>query len=54
LTPLQIRNVAKECAFDALETQRKEFINWGIMGDWENPYKTLGMGLHIFFLKFYM
>ncbi|RIA87776.1 Isoleucyl-tRNA synthetase [Glomus cerebriforme] len=41
LTPLQIREVAKKSALDALEVQRKEFTSWGIMGDWENPYKTL-------------
>jgi isoleucyl-tRNA synthetase len=43
LTPLQIRDVAKKSALEALEIQRKEFISWGIMGDWENPYRTLGM-----------
>ena len=42
LTPLQIRNVAEQFALNALETQRKEFISWGIMGDWESPYKTMG------------
>uniref|UniRef100_U9TV65 isoleucine--tRNA ligase n=1 Tax=Rhizophagus irregularis (strain DAOM 181602 / DAOM 197198 / MUCL 43194) TaxID=747089 RepID=U9TV65_RHIID len=41
LTPLQIRDVAKKSALEALEIQRKEFISWGIMGDWENPYRTL-------------
>ncbi|CAB4478517.1 unnamed protein product [Rhizophagus irregularis] len=41
LTPLQIRDVAKKSALEALEIQRKEFISWDIMGDWENPYRTL-------------
>ncbi|CAB4494523.1 unnamed protein product [Rhizophagus irregularis] len=41
LTPLQIRDVAKKSALEALEIQRKEFISWGIMGDWKNPYRTL-------------
>ncbi|PKY33247.1 Nucleotidylyl transferase [Rhizophagus irregularis] len=31
----------KKSALEALEIQRKEFISWGIMGDWENPYRTL-------------
>ncbi|CAB5186091.1 unnamed protein product [Rhizophagus irregularis] len=39
--PLQIRDVEKKSALEALEIQRKEFISWGIMGDWENPYRTL-------------
>ncbi|CAI2167845.1 17980_t:CDS:10 [Funneliformis geosporum] len=41
LAPLHIRNVARQCALNALEYQKKEFINWGIMGDWENSYRTL-------------
>ncbi|RGB24611.1 tRNA synthetases class I-domain-containing protein [Rhizophagus diaphanus] len=41
LTSLQIRDVAKKSALEALEIQRKEFISWGIMGDWKNPYRTL-------------
>ncbi|CAB4430686.1 unnamed protein product [Rhizophagus irregularis] len=37
LTPLQIRDVAKKSALEALEIQRKEFISW----DNGNPYRTL-------------
>ncbi|PKY33823.1 Aminoacyl-tRNA synthetase, partial [Rhizophagus irregularis] len=34
-------HIAKKSALEALEIQRKEFISWGIMGDWKNPYRTL-------------
>ncbi|CAG8499014.1 1003_t:CDS:10 [Cetraspora pellucida] len=41
LTPMQIRSTARKCALSTIETQKSEFMSWAIMGDWDNPYKTL-------------
>ncbi|MBD2136671.1 isoleucine--tRNA ligase [Anabaena sp. FACHB-1237] len=41
LTPLQLRQKAKQFALGAVEDQLKSFKRYGIWGDWENPYLTL-------------
>ncbi|MEH1874847.1 isoleucine--tRNA ligase [Nostoc sp.] len=41
LTPLQLRQKAKEFALVAVNDQRNNFKRYGIWGDWENPYLTL-------------
>jgi isoleucyl-tRNA synthetase len=46
--------VAKKIALEALEIQRKEFISWGIIGDWENPYRTMGMEILFNFSKIFI
>ncbi|WP_427160675.1 isoleucine--tRNA ligase [Aliinostoc sp. HNIBRCY26] len=41
LTPLQLRQKAKEFALAAVDDQRKSFKRYGVWGDWDNPYLTL-------------
>lgn len=41
LTPLQLRQKAKEFALAAVEEQSQCFQRYGVWGDWENPYLTL-------------
>ncbi|BCL34905.1 isoleucine--tRNA ligase [Nostoc sp. MS1] len=41
LTPLQLRQKAKEFALAAVDDQRKNFKRYGVWGDWDNPYLTL-------------
>ncbi|WP_027404101.1 isoleucine--tRNA ligase [Aphanizomenon flos-aquae] len=41
LTPLQLRQKAKEFALKTVDEQRESFKRYGIWGDWENPYLTL-------------
>ncbi|KAG2381368.1 hypothetical protein C9374_006357 [Naegleria lovaniensis] len=36
-----IRKLAKDFAEQAIHSQMKDFKRWGIMGDWDNPYKTM-------------
>ncbi|XP_072546113.1 isoleucine--tRNA ligase, mitochondrial isoform X1 [Salminus brasiliensis] len=40
LTPLQIRQKAREFAEAAIARQRAAFQRWGVMADWENCYYT--------------
>jgi isoleucyl-tRNA synthetase len=42
MKPADIRRVAKERALKEVEKQKADFMSWGVMGDWENAYKTLG------------
>lgn len=41
LTPLQLRQKAKEFALVTVDNQRQNFKRYGIWGDWDNPYLTL-------------
>ncbi|WP_315788201.1 isoleucine--tRNA ligase [Fischerella sp. JS2] len=41
LTPLQLRQKAKEFALNAVNEQRHSFKRYGVWGDWEHPYLTL-------------
>ncbi|WP_341529728.1 isoleucine--tRNA ligase [Nostoc sp. UHCC 0302] len=41
LTPLQLRQKAKEFALTTVDDQRQSFKRYGIWGDWDNPYLTL-------------
>ncbi|CAG8542169.1 15762_t:CDS:2, partial [Racocetra fulgida] len=38
---MQIRSTARKCALSTIEIQKSDFMSWAIMGDWDNPYKTL-------------
>ena len=33
--------MARNFAAQAMESQKKEFMSWGIMGDWDTPYTTM-------------
>ncbi len=41
LTPLQLRQKAKEFALNTVNEQRESFKRYGVWGDWEHPYLTL-------------
>ncbi|MCW6035189.1 isoleucine--tRNA ligase [Spirulina subsalsa FACHB-351] len=41
LTPLTLRQKARDFALKAMEEQRTGFKRYGIWGDWETPYLTL-------------
>ncbi|MEH2409357.1 isoleucine--tRNA ligase [Nostoc sp.] len=41
LTPLQLRQKAKEFALTTVDNQCQSFKRYGIWGDWDNPYLTL-------------
>ncbi len=41
LTPLKLRQKAKEFALQTVEQQRESFKRYGVWGDWDNPYLTL-------------
>lgn len=41
LTPLQLRQKAKEFALAAVDAQRQSFKRYGVWGDWDDPYLTL-------------
>ncbi|BAZ16648.1 isoleucyl-tRNA synthetase [Calothrix sp. NIES-4071] len=41
LTPLKLRQKAKEFALQAVNEQRKGFKRYGVWGDWEHPYLTM-------------
>ncbi len=41
LTPLQLRQKAKEFALSTVDEQRESFKRYGIWGDWEQPYLTM-------------
>lgn len=47
MQPSDIRRVAKERALKEVEKQKADFMSWGVMGDWDNPYKTLDKGFEI-------
>jgi isoleucyl-tRNA synthetase len=41
LTPLQLRQKAKDFALSTIDEQRESFKRYGIWGDWDHPYLTL-------------
>ncbi|NXC14986.1 SYIM protein, partial [Corythaeola cristata] len=40
LSPMEIRQRAREFAERAIEKQKSAFIRWGVMADWANCYRT--------------
>ena len=50
LPPQEVRTKAKAYALQQIEIQKKEFVRWGVIGDWEEPYLTMGMPttLHVY------
>lgn len=41
MSPLEIRQKAKQVALTAVAAQMRDFRTWAIVGDWENAYRTL-------------
>jgi isoleucyl-tRNA synthetase len=45
LSPLEVRNVARKTAMEAIQDQREEFRQLGVMADWNSEtetYRTMG------------
>lgn len=41
LSPTEIRTIARQHALQAIDDQKKSFKSFGVMGDWDNSYRTL-------------
>lgn len=41
MTPLDLRAKCREYALRNVDIQRKDFIRFGVLGDWQHPYLTL-------------
>jgi len=41
IPPVEIRQTASSLAAKTIDEQRKEFREWGVMGEWDAPYKTM-------------
>lgn len=41
MTALEIRTAARKLASDTIEVQKASFRGWGVMGEWDQPYKTM-------------
>ncbi|WP_421658866.1 isoleucine--tRNA ligase [Leptothermofonsia sp. ETS-13] len=41
LTPIKLRQKAKEFALKTVDEQRRSFKRYGVWGDWDHPYLTL-------------
>lgn len=43
----EIRRRARKLATQTVETQRNSFREWGVMGEWDGPYKTMDQDFEI-------
>lgn len=41
MSPLDLRAKCKEYALECVEEQKKDFIRFGVLGEWDRPYLTL-------------
>ena len=41
MSPLDLRAKCRDYAFECVEAQKKDFVRFGVMGDWDRPYLTL-------------
>lgn len=41
MTATEIREVARKLASETIEMQKQSFREWGVMGEWDQPYKTM-------------
>lgn len=41
MDPVKIRELARKLADKTIEDQKAAFKSWGIMGDWDNAYRTM-------------
>ncbi|KAF1365832.1 isoleucyl-tRNA synthetase [Lizonia empirigonia] len=44
---VSIRSAARELAATTVESQKRGFKEWGVMGDWENAYQTMEKGFEL-------
>lgn len=43
----EIRSKARQLATQTVELQRQSFRKWGVMGEWDKPYKTMDLDFEI-------
>ncbi|WP_433645217.1 isoleucine--tRNA ligase [Candidatus Profftella armatura] len=41
LSPIEIQNKARALAYEKIEQQKMDFMRLGILGEWDNSYKTM-------------
>jgi isoleucyl-tRNA synthetase len=44
IAPAAFRELCRKFAAEQVETQRRDFIRLGVLGDWDNPYLTMSFG----------
>jgi len=44
LPAAQFRKLCREYAAEQIDRQRNDFIRLGVLGDWQNPYRTMDFG----------
>ncbi|KAK1055913.1 isoleucine-tRNA ligase [Friedmanniomyces endolithicus] len=47
MTAVEIRQRARELAAETIEVQKRSFREWGVMGEWDGPYKTMDRDFEI-------
>lgn len=47
MSAAEIRSVARQLATQTIETQKKGFRGWGVMGEWDKPYKTMDQNFEL-------
>ncbi|GAB7358356.1 hypothetical protein MBLNU230_g2427t1 [Neophaeotheca triangularis] len=53
MTAVDIRRAAREVANETVEEQKMAFKSWGIMGEWDTPYKTMDKDFEILQLSIF-
>jgi isoleucyl-tRNA synthetase len=48
---VEVRKAARQLATKTVEEQKQGFKEWGVMGDWDNAYKTMEKGFEMRQLK---
>lgn len=51
---LEVRKLAQAFAATTIEAQKKGFEAWGVLGDWDNAYKTMNADYEIAQLKVFL
>jgi isoleucyl-tRNA synthetase len=44
---MQVRQIARELASTTIENQKASFKEWGVMGEWDAPYKTMDLEFEV-------
>ena len=47
MSPSEIRRIARQLASDTIEKQKSSFREWGVMGEWDEPYTTMSSDFEI-------
>lgn len=47
LSPPTIRSIARNFAERTVQKQLEEFKSWGVTGDWQNRWLTMGITLYL-------